>query len=39
MSFKDHRCDVSYEEFLGGHDLGSWKADLPKSLMALLATI
>lgn len=29
-------CDVSYEEFCGGHDIASWKADLPKSLMVLL---
>jgi enterochelin esterase family protein len=28
--------DVSYEEFNGGHDLGSWRADLPNSLRALL---
>ena len=27
---------VSYEEFEGGHDITSWKSDLPSSLMALL---
>jgi enterochelin esterase family protein len=32
-------CDVSYEEFVGGHGLASWKADLPKSLMALLGDL
>lgn len=30
---------VSYEEFNGGHDLASWKADLPRSMNALLETI
>jgi len=30
-------CEVSYEEFIGGHDIASWKNDLPKSLLALLA--
>ncbi len=31
-------CEVSYEEFPGGHDIASWRTDLPESLVALLAT-
>lgn len=27
---------VSYDEFDGGHDIESWKADLPKSIQSLL---
>jgi enterochelin esterase-like enzyme len=30
-------CRVSYEEFPGGHDIAAWKADMPESLIALLA--
>ena len=32
----DTGCDVSYEEFLGGHDIASWRSDLAKSLPVLL---
>lgn len=27
---------TSYEEFDGGHDIASWKSDLPRSILALL---
>lgn len=29
-------CDVSFEEFNGGHDIASWSSDLPRSLLSLL---
>jgi enterochelin esterase-like enzyme len=32
----EHGCSISYEEFSGGHDIASWKADLPNSLQSLL---
>jgi enterochelin esterase family protein len=34
------RCSwISYEEYEGGHDLASWRLDLPRGLMALLAEL
>jgi enterochelin esterase-like enzyme len=30
---------VSYEEFTGGHDIASWRSDLPRSFTALLADV
>jgi enterochelin esterase family protein len=33
----DRGCDLSYEEFTGGHDIDCWRADLSRSLAALLA--
>lgn len=35
---RDKRCQLSYAEFDGGHDIASWKADLPHSLLSLLPT-
>lgn len=29
-------CDVSFEEFNGGHDIASWSSDLSRSLLSLL---
>ncbi|HEX4145998.1 MAG TPA: alpha/beta hydrolase-fold protein [Pirellulales bacterium] len=33
----DCGCELSYEEFAGGHDIDCWRADLPRSLAALLS--
>lgn len=34
---EEKRRSVSYEEIPGGHDIASWKRDLPRSLETLLA--
>jgi enterochelin esterase family protein len=35
-ALREKGAAVSYEEFAGGHNIASWKADLPRSLAALL---
>jgi enterochelin esterase-like enzyme len=34
---RNNGCEVSYAEFPGGHDIASWRTDLPESLLAILA--
>ena len=30
-------CHLSYEEFTGGHEIDSWRADLPLALASVLS--
>jgi enterochelin esterase family protein len=36
-ALRDQNCRLSYAEFEGGHDIASWKADLPHSLIWLMS--